>query len=137
LILSDVESFRYRRRRDCVGNCDCRRGRRDWVDQAIEFPLPDEVSRRKLIPLYSAGAQISEETIEHIARQTKSVSASLIKELMRRAIQFHLECRTGNGDVRILKNDIDQALDELLFAGGTLNRALLGTEGWSASDDLQ
>jgi hypothetical protein len=48
---------------------------------------------------------------------------------MRRAIQFHLECRTGNGELRILQNDIDQATDELLLAGGSLNRSLLGATG--------
>lgn len=105
------------------------------VDQAIEFPLPDEAGRRKLIGLYAAGAAISDDVIEHTARQTQGVSASFIKELMRRAIQFHLECRNGNGDVRILQNDVDQALDELLFAGGTLNRALLGAEGGAANGD--
>ncbi|HMO86927.1 MAG TPA: hypothetical protein PKC18_18625 [Lacipirellulaceae bacterium] len=53
---------------------------------------------------------------------------------MRQAIQFHLECRIGNGDVRILQNDIDQALDELLFSGGSLNRALLGASGASPDE---
>jgi ATP-dependent 26S proteasome regulatory subunit len=104
------------------------------VDQAIEFPLPDEAGRRKLIRLYAAGAAIDDEVVSQTARMTDGVSASFIKELMRRAIQFHLECRSDGKHIRILQNDIDQAIDELLFTGGSLNRALLGAEG-VASDN--
>jgi hypothetical protein len=79
-----------------------------------------------LIRLYAAGAAISDDVIAHAARVTDGVSASFIKELMRRSIQFNLECRNNGDAVKILQNDIDQAIDELLFAGGTLNRTLLG-----------
>jgi hypothetical protein len=105
------------------------------VDQAIEFPLPDEIGRRKLIHLYAAGAAISDEVVAHAARVTDGVSASFIKELMRRAIQFHLECRSDGEPVRILQNDIDQAIEELLIAGGSLNRTLLGADGAIAEGD--
>jgi len=98
------------------------------IDQAIEFPLPDEVGRRKLIRLYAAGAEMTNEVVERVARVTQGVSASFIKELMRRAIQFHLECSARTGQRRILQNDVDQAIDELLFVGGSLNRSLLGAE---------
>jgi cell division protease FtsH len=99
------------------------------VDQAIEFPLPDEACRRKLIRLYAAGAVISDDVVSHAARATEGVSASFIKELMRRSIQFNLECHTNGEVIRILQNDIDQAIEELLFAGGSLNRTLLGADG--------
>jgi len=105
------------------------------VDQAVEFPLPDETGRRKLIRLYAAGATIDDEVVYHTARITEGVSASFIKELMRRAIQFHLECRTDGQQVRILQNDIDQAIDELLFTGGSLNRTLLGADHSATEDD--
>jgi hypothetical protein len=36
--------------------------------------------------------------------------------------------------VRILQNDVDQAMDELLFAGGSLNRMLLGAGGSIVED---
>jgi ATP-dependent 26S proteasome regulatory subunit len=83
------------------------------VDQAIEFPLPDELGRRKLVRLYAAGALISDEVVNHAARSTEGVSAAFIKELMRRSIQFNLECRTDDAPIRILQNDIDQAVEEL------------------------
>ncbi len=53
---------------------------------------------------------------------------------MRRSLQFNLECRTNGDPIRILQNDVDQAIDELLFAGGTLNRTLLGAQGSSNGD---
>jgi len=104
------------------------------VDQAIEFPLPDEIGRRKLIRLYAAGAAVSDDVVEQTARITQGVSASFIKELMRRAIQFHLECRSNGASIQILQNDVDEAIDELLFAGGSLNRTLLGADGASDLD---
>jgi hypothetical protein len=104
------------------------------VDQAIEFPLPDEVGRQKLVRMYSAGARIAEDVVAHTARVTDGVSASFIKELMRRALQFHLECRANGDEPQILQNDVDQAIDELLFTGGSLNRALLGADGATADE---
>ncbi len=44
------------------------------VDQAIEFPLPNEAGRRKLIRLYAAGARIAEEVVAHTAHVTDGVS---------------------------------------------------------------
>ena len=96
------------------------------VDQAIEFPLPDDVGREKLIRLYSQGVETSADVVMGIVRRTDKVSAAFIKELMRRSVQFHLE-RNGTG--RIEMADVDQALDEMLFSGGSLNLKLLGAEG--------
>src|SRR5205085_8131465 len=61
------------------------------VDQAIEFPLPDEEGRAKLIRLYSCEAELSDEVVRQAVAKTAGVSASFIKELLRRAMQFHLE----------------------------------------------
>ncbi len=101
------------------------------VDQAIEFPLPDEEGRARLVRLYAQGIAVSDDVVAHIVRRTGLVTASFIKELMRRSIQFHLE-RDGNGQLEL--SDVDQALDEMLFHGGTLNLKLLGAAGTSAID---
>lgn len=93
------------------------------VDQAIEFPLPDEDGRRRLVHLYSRGLSVSDAVAEAIARRTDGVSAAFIKELMRRTAQVFLE-RGGDGGARL--GDVDAALEEILFAGGALNRTLLG-----------
>ncbi len=93
------------------------------VDQAIEFPLPDDEGRTKLVRLYARGVELPEEVVRATVKRTEGVSASFIKELTRRTAQFHLE-RGGSG--RIGLEDVESALDELLFSGGTLNRKLLG-----------
>ena len=93
------------------------------VDQAIEFPAPDDDGRRKLIALYSAGISISEDVRAAIIRRTDGVSGAFIKELMRRTVQFQLE-RDANSAITI--QDTDGALDEMLFSGGSLNQKLLG-----------
>ncbi len=96
------------------------------VDQAIEFPLPDAVGREKLVRLYSATAQASDEIVRKIALRTVRVSGAFIKELMRRTSQFNLE-RDGAGSLEM--RDVENALEEMLFAGGSLNRKLLGFHG--------
>ena len=95
------------------------------VDQAIEFPLPDSEGRRKLVQLYSRGMNVPEDVIALTVKRTEKVSASFIKELMRRAAQFHLE--RGN-DQSLRTEDVKSALEEILFAGGSLNRSLLGMQ---------
>jgi cell division protease FtsH len=64
-------------------------------------------------------------------RRTDKVSAAFIKELMRRSVQFHLE---RNGDGCVLLADVENALDEMLFSGGSLNLKLLGAEGTEPVD---
>jgi len=93
------------------------------VDQAIEFPLPDESGREKLVTLYAKETRLPAEVLSEIVRRTQGVSAAFIKELLRRIIQFHIE---RNGDSEINGTDVDLALDELLFGGGSLNLKLLG-----------
>jgi cell division protease FtsH len=101
------------------------------VDQAIEFPLPDSDGRGKLVRLYSRGVRVSDDVVQAIVRKTEKVSAAFIKELMRRSVQFHLE---RNGDGCVLLPDVENALDEMLFSGGSLNLKLLGAEGVEADD---
>jgi tetratricopeptide (TPR) repeat protein len=93
------------------------------IDQAIEFPLPDEEGRGKLVRLYSRGLTVPEDVVRATVKKTDRVSAAFIKELLRRAAQFCLE-RDGASELSLA--DIDAALEELLFAGGSLNRQLLG-----------
>ena len=93
------------------------------VDQAIEFPLPDEEGRIKLVRLYARGVKVAGDVVQATVKRTEGVSASFIKELMRRSAQFQME-RDGSGGLSL--EDVEAALDELLFRGGTLNRKLLG-----------
>ena len=100
------------------------------IDQAIEFPNPDAAGRRRLVDLYRQGLDVDAPTVDTIVRKTEGVSASFIKELMRRVAQFALgrdpttHAATGR--------DVELALQELLFGGGTLNARLLGAAAPSA-----
>ena len=96
------------------------------VDQAVEFPPPDASGRRKLVAMYAAGSHLNSDVLEHLVSRTEGVSASFIKELMRRSVQFHLEAKPGAERICLSLNDVDQALDEMLLGGGPLNRILLG-----------
>ena len=95
------------------------------IDQAIEFPLPDEEGRERLARLYACGMPIGPEVVDLIVRRTDGGSPALIKELMRRAAQFLLE----RGDTHLEAQHIDSALEEMLFSGGSLNAKLLGAAG--------
>ena len=102
------------------------------IDQAIEFPLPDEAGRRKLVALYSQGVTLSSSVVDETVRRTEGVSPAFIKELMRRTVQFHIE-RDGAGEVN--HEDVDNALNEMLFRGGSLNLKLLGAEQVCSQSD--
>jgi hypothetical protein len=58
-----------------------------------------------------------------IVGRTEKVSAAFIKELIRRSVQFQIE---RAGAERIETVDVENALDEMLFSGGSLNVKLLG-----------
>lgn len=93
------------------------------IDQAIEFPLPDEDGRRKLVRLYARGVPVADNLVEAVVQKTKSASAAFIKELMRRSAQYHIQSK-GSDSLEL--KDVEAALDEMLFAGGSLNVKLLG-----------
>jgi hypothetical protein len=93
------------------------------IDQAIEVPLPDEAGRKKLIQLYGRGLPLGEAIVSEAAARTKGVSAAFIKELMRRIAQASI---AREGGVSVKSDDIGEALDDMLFAGGKLNVKLLG-----------
>jgi hypothetical protein len=93
------------------------------VDQAIEFPLPDENGRRQLIRLYACGLKLDSNVIDLTVSKTKGASAAFIKELMRRAAQFYLQ---NGGDGHLQPKQLDSALEDILLGGGSLNVKLLG-----------
>jgi len=93
------------------------------IDQAIEVPLPDETGRSRLVRLYGQGLPLDDVVVTEAARRTAGVSAAFINELMRRIAQAHI---ARNGGTRVNLDDISEALDDMLFAGGRLNVKLLG-----------
>ena len=95
------------------------------IDQTIEFPLPDDVHRKRLIELYGTSLPVPSALVDELARRTDGASPAFIKELLRRVAQHHLES-DSSGDVS--RETADAALHEMLFSGGVLNARLLGGE---------
>jgi ATP-dependent 26S proteasome regulatory subunit len=93
------------------------------IDQAIEFPLPDEEARTRLVKLYCRGMEVPAPLMDAIVRRTKGASPAFIKELMRRSAQFQIE---AGGGVELGQAAVDHAIEELVFVGGALNLKLLG-----------
>jgi ATP-dependent 26S proteasome regulatory subunit len=98
-------------------------GRPGRIDQAIEVPLPDDIGRKKLVQLYGKGLPLDATVVAEAARRTNGVSAAFIKELMRRIAQASIARDVGT---TVISGDIGEALDDMLFAGGSLNVKLLG-----------
>ena len=95
------------------------------IDQAIEFPLPDESLRRRLVALYARTLPVPQVLMDDLAKRTTGASPAFIKEFMRRIAQHHLDAG-GAGDVA--RATADGALHEMLFSGGEINTRLLGGE---------
>jgi ATP-dependent 26S proteasome regulatory subunit len=98
-------------------------GRPGRIDQAIEVALPDDIGRGKLVRLYGRGLTLNAAIVDEAVRRTEGVSAAFIKELMRRIAQSAIARNGGDSGISA---DIDEALDDILFAGGRLNVKLLG-----------
>jgi ATP-dependent 26S proteasome regulatory subunit len=96
------------------------------IDQAIEFPLPDDHGRRQLIRLYACGLALKGEVVELVVKKTKNASPAFIKELMRRCAQY---CVQNGGGGALESQALDSALEEMLLTGGSLNAKLLGASG--------
>ena len=93
------------------------------IDQAIEFPLPDDAGRRQLAQPYVGNQKIDAAEIELIVSKTENTSAAFIKELMRRATQYAI---VRGSNEQISSADIEIAIEEMLFSGGVFNRRILG-----------
>src|ERR1700692_4015954 len=87
------------------------------------MPVPNDIGREKLGRLYGRGLPLGDAVVSEAAQRTKGVSAAFIKELMRRVAQASI---ARDGGTTVESDDISEALDDMLFAGGKLNVRLLG-----------
>lgn len=94
------------------------------IDQATEIPLPDPGCRRRLISLYGKGLDLRLEDVDAVIARTEGVSASFIKELLRRATLFAAE--EDLETLIVTDRHVSEALDEILVDGGALTVRLLG-----------
>ena len=93
------------------------------VGTAERVPLPDAIGREKLVRLYGGGLMLTDRTEAEAVARTAGVSAAFIKELMRRVAQSNV--MRGDGGMAS-SADLSEALDDMLFTGGSLNIRLLG-----------
>jgi hypothetical protein len=96
------------------------------VDVAVEIDLPDAPARRRLLELYgrSVPLQLSEAETEAVIERTDGVTASFLKELVRRAVLESLFDHTPLETVTA--EHAHRALDDLLDSTQQVTRSLLG-----------
>jgi ATP-dependent 26S proteasome regulatory subunit len=96
------------------------------VDVAIQIDLPDGEGRERLLALYgrSIPLRLAPEEIREIVERTDGVTASFVKELLRRAM---LEALQDDASAPVVTAaHTGRALDDLLDADQQLTRSLLG-----------
>jgi ATP-dependent 26S proteasome regulatory subunit len=96
------------------------------VDLAIRIELPDADARHRLLDLYGQGLTLRLDRIDDVVARTEGVTASFIKELMRKAALVAAARAAGEGAIEASDQDMEAALDELLAERSELTRALLG-----------
>ncbi len=96
------------------------------VDVAIEIDLPDADARQRLLALYSRSIplRLTEAETAEIVERTDGVTASFIKELLRRAMLESVHADPPAAAVTA--EHTSRALDDLLDTGQQLTRSLLG-----------
>ncbi|HEY3728758.1 MAG TPA: ATP-binding protein [Solirubrobacteraceae bacterium] len=96
------------------------------VDVAIEIELPDADARERLLALYgrSVPLRLSKAETRKIVQRTEGVTASFLKELLRRAMLESLHEQPSQEVVTTAH--ASRALDDLLDSTQRLTRSLLG-----------
>jgi ATP-dependent 26S proteasome regulatory subunit len=96
------------------------------VDVAVEIPLPDDDARARLLALYGREVPLtlSDAEIRTTVERTEGVTASFLKELVRRAV---LEALFDDPAIPAVTGaHVDRALDDLLDSTQSVTRSLLG-----------
>lgn len=104
------------------------------VDQAVALDLPGTEARRRLFSLYQGNLVVEEHRLDSVLARTDGVTASFLKELLRRAAVVAAEATSGTsgdgasslGPLKVSADQLDAALDELLDTRNAMTRVLLG-----------
>ena len=96
------------------------------VDLAVQLPLPDADGRRRLLHLYARGLRLEATDLDAVVERTEGVTASFIKELLRKAAL--LAAPESPDELVVHDRHLAAALAELADEGSRLTRALLGGE---------
>jgi ATP-dependent 26S proteasome regulatory subunit len=95
------------------------------VDQAVPLDLPDAEARTRLFRLYRGGLAIDESRLDSVIARTEGVTASFLKELLRRSALI-AATESDSTDLTVAADQLDAALDELLDTRNAMTRVLLG-----------
>jgi cell division protease FtsH len=104
------------------------------IDLAVEVPLPDADGRRRMFDLYARGLRLEVSDMDRLVARTAGVSGAFIRELLRKAAVLAAE-EDGDGELVVRDAHLDEAVAELLVAGGPLTQTLLGATQARASDE--
>ena len=96
------------------------------VDQAVALELPDAQARRALFELYRGHLAVDSSRLDDVLARTEGVTASFLKELLRRAALLAATRTPGEAELAVSADDLDAALDELLGTRNAMTRTLLG-----------
>jgi cell division protease FtsH len=95
------------------------------IDHAVELPLPDTEGRRRLIDIYRGTLDLELADPDAVIERTEGVTASFIKELLRKAALIAAD--EDSEQLRVTDEHLRAALDVLLDERNTLTRRLLGS----------
>ncbi len=96
------------------------------VDVAVQIDVPDAHARARLFDLYARGVptQLTDDDRVSIVERTEGVTASFLKELLRRSV---LEAvHEDAGLPAVTADHVNRALDDLLDSTQQVTRTLLG-----------
>jgi hypothetical protein len=104
------------------------------VDHAVELPVPDDDARARLIKLYQGNLELELTDLPTVIARTEGVTASFIKELLRRAALAAAEADASepsysapdDAPIRVTDEHMGAALDQLLDSRSRLTQVLLG-----------
>jgi ATP-dependent 26S proteasome regulatory subunit len=95
----------------------------------VALDLPDADARRRLFALYRGELDVDESNLDAVIERTEGVTASFLKELLRRAALIAAEADGGGPRLAVSAGQLDEALDELLDTRNAMTRTLLGGRG--------
>jgi DNA polymerase III delta prime subunit len=102
------------------------------VDVAVQIDLPDAAARARLFTLYAAtvSTELTADDHTEIVERTEGVTASFLKELVRRSVLEALQDQHAHGDdgpLRLVTAEhVSHALDDLLDDAQQVTCSLLG-----------
>ena len=97
------------------------------VDQAVHIDVPDRPARARLVELYRGGLVLEDSRTDEVLDRTEGVTASFLKELLRRAAVLAADRDSGAaGELVVGGDDLVSALEDLLDTRNRMTRAVLG-----------